>query len=212
MKMSVLIAAGLMAATAATAALAHSGATGIVKERMDGMSAMGDVVKNIAAMMRGDKPYDAAAVRDGATVIASHSGEAMTRLFPEDSGGKPSEARPEIWSDWDTFSNLADRLAVLAEALEGAAENGLMMSGGGRSAGQGMMGAGSTMMDTGSGVMGSGSGMMGSGMMGTGPGMMGPGGALPDPAALAAMPADGVFNMVTQTCSACHTKFRLEKK
>lgn len=29
---------------------------------------------------------------------------------------------------------------------------------------------------------------------------------------LAAMPADGVFNMVAQTCSSCHTKFRLEKK
>ena len=26
------------------------------------------------------------------------------------------------------------------------------------------------------------------------------------------MPADGVFMMVSQTCSACHTKFRAEAK
>ncbi len=29
---------------------------------------------------------------------------------------------------------------------------------------------------------------------------------------IAQMPADGLFNMVAQTCSACHSKFRVEKK
>jgi cytochrome c556 len=47
-------------------------------------------------------------------------------------------------------------------------------------------------------------------MMGDTAPMMGRGGSV-DAAALAAMPADGVFNMVAQSCSACHTKFRLEK-
>ncbi len=33
-----------------------------------------------------------------------------------------------------------------------------------------------------------------------------------DLATISAMPADGVFNMLAQTCASCHLKFRLEKK
>ncbi len=29
---------------------------------------------------------------------------------------------------------------------------------------------------------------------------------------IASMPADGAFTMVTQVCSACHTKFRTESQ
>ena len=58
--------------------------------------------------------------------------------------------------------------------------------------------------------------MMGnSGMMGEGSGMgsgMGSQVMEMNPEQWANMPVDGVFNMLTQTCSACHTRFRLEKK
>jgi hypothetical protein len=65
-----------------------------------------------------------------------------------------------------------------------AADNGLMMSGSGQ--GSGMMGGAS--------MMGGGSMMGGS----------------PDQTQLSEMPADGVFMMLSQTCSACHTQFRSE--
>jgi cytochrome c556 len=190
MKIRTLLGAGALSAAAITAAFGHGGATGIVKERMDAMSVMGDAVKSLSAMMRGETPYDAEAIRAEAGKIRQHAGESITRLFPEGSGGGPSEAKAEIWSSWDDFAAMAEELELLADGLARAADNGLMQGGNQPGAG---------------GMMGSGSGMMGgqSAMMGA------PGGM--DAAALAAMPADGVFNMMAQTCSACHTKFRTEK-
>ncbi|WP_149866541.1 cytochrome c, partial [Tropicimonas marinistellae] len=54
----------------AATAFAHSGAMGIVKERMDGMSAMAAVMKALAPMMQGTAPYDPDAIRKGAATIA----------------------------------------------------------------------------------------------------------------------------------------------
>lgn len=204
MKFRTLVGAGAIGLASIAAAYAHGGATGIVKERMEAMGAMGDIVKALSAMMRGETAYDANTVRDGAETIRRHAGTALTGLFPEGSGGEPSEARAEIWSNWDEFAAMAAQLETLAEGLGRAADNGLM-HGGGQPAPGGMMSSSTGMMGGGTGMMGSGNTMMG----GTAP-MMGRGGSF-DAAALAAMPADGVFNMVAQSCSACHTKFRLEK-
>ena len=203
----------------AAAALAHGGATGIVKERMDGMSAMKDSMKILTPMMQGKTPYNAQTVRSEAKKIGRHAGESMTKLFPEGSDGlrgfairslwkqlrhagesmtklfpegsdgKPSEAKSEIWQDWGSFAELARQLESYSEGLVLAADNGLMMSGSGH--GSGMMGGAS--------MMGGGS-MMGAGMMG----------GSPNQAQFSEMPADGVFMMLSQTCSACHTQFRSE--
>ncbi|WP_193175433.1 c-type cytochrome [Oricola nitratireducens] len=207
MKIQTLIGAGALGLASVAAAYAHGGATGIVKERMEAMESMGDVVKKLSAVMRGETEYDAAAVKAGAETIRKHAGKAITELFPEGSAGGPSEAKPDIWSNWDEFSALAGQLETLAGGLEAAAGNGLMHGGRGPGAGN--------MMGQGNGMMGSGSGMMRGGMMGSGSpmaggGLMG-GAGIPDADALAAMPADGVFAMTVQTCSACHTKFRAEE-
>ncbi|MBO9463226.1 MULTISPECIES: cytochrome c [Stappiaceae] len=193
MKFKVMTIAGTLVLAGAAAALAHGGATGVVKERMDAMGEMGDVMKSLSSIMRGDKGYDAAAVRSGAEAIQSHSGEALTKLFPEHSIEGSSEAKPEIWSNWQEFKSLADQLDLFAAALGQGADNGLAHGGDGA----GMMG-GSSMMSQ-------------DGMMGTAP-MMGDASQMANPEMLAQMPADGLFNMVAQTCSACHSKFRVEKK
>ena len=180
------------------AAYAHGGATGIYKQRMDAMMDMSKVVKSLSAMMRGEVDYDAASVQAGALIIKSHAGKAMTSLFPEGTTEAPSEARAEIWTDWEAFEALASQLETYATGLESAADNGLAMSGD----------AQGSMMDNNNSMMtGNQNGMMGggSGMMGTTQPMM-------TAEQLATMPADSVFNMVAQTCSSCHTKFRLEKK
>ncbi|MDV7144144.1 cytochrome c [Tropicimonas sp. TH_r6] len=133
-----LLAALGLSALAATA-WAHGGATGIVKERMDGMTAMENVMKSLAPMMKGATSYDEASVATGAKVLSLHSGEAITARFPEGSGGMPSEATDAIWSDWDEFEALALRLETLAAGLEQAVANeggdmsGLTMVGDGAS-------------------------------------------------------------------------------
>lgn len=107
------------------AALAHNGATGVVMERMMGMSAMRDVMKDLAPMMQGQVPYDEWAVRDAATVLQSHAGKNMAGLFREEPIPASSYAKPEIWSDWARFEALSEELRLYAEGLDIAAVNGL---------------------------------------------------------------------------------------
>lgn len=183
----------LAATLTASFALAHGGATGIVKERMDGMVAMQKAVKAITPIMRGQVGYDAGAVRAFATSVEEHSGEAMTKLFPEGSGGKPSEAKDEVWSDWEGFEKLAMELEILGQALSEAADNGLSS--------QVASGANSSMMSSSSMMDGQSAlgGMMGqsdTNMMNTD--------------MLATLPAGALFTRISQTCSACHTKYRAE--
>lgn len=196
MKTRTILVAGVMAAVAGATALAHGGATGVIKERMDAMGTMKKAVKSLTTVMRGEASYDAELVKKNAATIKSHAGKALLKLFPEGSHKEPSEAKPEIWSDWERFKAEAQRLETIAAGLEMAADNGLMSDVGHSGDGMGMsemMGMGDT----------SGQYMMGSG------GMMSTSG-IPDQEMLASMPADGVFKMLTDTCSSCHTKFRRE--
>lgn len=106
------------------ASRAHEGAAGIVAERMEMMKSLGDAMKRLASMYRGEAPYHPAAVRDAAGIIGRHGGEQMTRMFPPDSHAHPSEALPEIWEDWDRFQELAEELTANAAALADAANRG----------------------------------------------------------------------------------------
>lgn len=117
--------------------LAHSGATGDVEKRMAAMSDMQKQVKTLAPIMRGLADYDASAIRAAAETVIAHSGEALTVLFPDGSNAPPSEALNTIWADWDEFARLADVLAVAAEGMKRAADNGLGDPGAGQ--GSGMM-------------------------------------------------------------------------
>lgn len=188
---------GLLAGGAAIAfalgAFAHGKATGVVKERMDLMVVLKDANKTVADMLRGKTEYDAQEVRKAAGNMAAHGGENMTKLFPEGSL-EASEAREEIWSDWDRFSQLAEDLSVYASALEAAADNERAPVG------------------APSGGMMSGGGMMSDGGMMSGGGMMGGQEQTPSPEMLAAMPPGMVFLHVNDTCSACHKDFRREEK
>lgn len=183
--------AGLAGLAFAAGAWAHSGAMGVVKERMDAMKAMGEAVKRIKPMMSGEAGYDADAVRAAARAIAGEAGAAMVGKFPEGSGGGVSEALPAVWSDAARFEALARDLEIAARGLERAAGNGPH--------GAGHMSGGM------SGMMGGSSGMMG-GMMG-GDHMRG----AMSVEHIGQMPADGAFVMMTQVCSACHDRFREEK-
>ncbi|CAM3356456.1 MAG: hypothetical protein CMO07_19095 [Thalassospira sp.] len=110
--------------TVSIAAIAHEGATGVVKERMEGMKAIGQQVKIMVPMMKGALPYDPDQVAKAATIIEGHSGETFTALFPEGSNDKPSEALSDIWEDWSKFTNLANELHAKASDLKSVAVSG----------------------------------------------------------------------------------------
>lgn len=116
-----VVAAGLLLVS--TLLLAHSGASGVVKERMDLMKSVGEEMKAIGAMIKGQQPFDAVKIRDGAALIAQKSGE-VEALFPEGSLEQPTEALASIWDRWADFSQLTQRLGQEAQQLSRKAEEG----------------------------------------------------------------------------------------
>ncbi|MGI9408277.1 MAG: c-type cytochrome [Hyphomicrobiaceae bacterium] len=101
---------------------AHSGATGVVKERMEMMKSMGNSMKELAAMVRGKQEYDAGRVRAIAASMQGHA-KMIPAMFPKGSNKMPSEAKETIWSDPAGFASSAKALANYAGKLAGAADN-----------------------------------------------------------------------------------------
>lgn len=116
-----LLVAGLFAVVPGSLC-AHEGAEGVVKERMMAMESVGEAMKGITAMIRGQTDYDPAALAAKARLISGHGGPALTRLFPEGSLEAPSEALPEIWADWTRFQALARDLSIRGALLARAVE------------------------------------------------------------------------------------------
>ena len=101
-------------------ALAHSGATGIVKERMDMFKRSQKNLKAIKSHIR-DKDYGSIAkladeIREWAVK--------MPEYFPEGSNIKPSEASPKIWEDFSGFKGAAMKNETATKKLIAAAEAG----------------------------------------------------------------------------------------
>ena len=109
----------LLCLASATLALAHEGATGVVKERMDLMESQKDAMKLIGDMAKGKTPFDAAKAAEAARDI-SVTAKKIPELFPEGSGGDKSEALPAVWKKWDRFTANADDLSGAADALSSA--------------------------------------------------------------------------------------------
>ena len=77
----------------------HSGATGIVKERMDSMKAMGDANEVIGDMVKRKLPFDAAEIENLADDLRQHAAR-IPELFPDTKHsreGSATEAKPKIW-------------------------------------------------------------------------------------------------------------------
>ena len=103
-------------------ALAHGGATGVVKERMDIFKSWKQGVKQLGPMAKGKLPLDSDWVAQFAAKLQSESSQLKT-LFPEGSDQRPSEALPSVWSEREKFDGLFDDLIEHAEALAGSAKS-----------------------------------------------------------------------------------------
>ena len=111
----------LLCLASTTLALAHEGATGVVKERMDLMETQKDAIKLIGDMAKGNTPFDAAKAAEAARDI-SLTAKKIPELFPEGSGGEKnkSDALPAVWEKWDRFTANADDLEGASDALSSA--------------------------------------------------------------------------------------------
>jgi cytochrome c556 len=114
---SCVFAALTLSLSSPPAALAHKGAMGIVKERMDKFEASEKATKRIKqALSRGDT----AVVTAEAEFLVSWARE-MESYFPENSNQSPSEAKDEIWLQWDDFVGAIQSFENASTALIDAA-------------------------------------------------------------------------------------------
>ena len=121
MKTLMVFGAAALVGVSATIALAHSGATGIVKERMDLMSRIGKDTRAMAAMSRGRDDIDWSLIIEAgkhATMTSKH----LPMQFPADSFKSPSEAKETILTDKEGFQAQVDALWLAGLALTTAGE------------------------------------------------------------------------------------------
>lgn len=95
---------------------AHSGARGIVKERMELMDTIGDSMKILSAMFKRQAPYDPSLVARHSAAIGARA-RSIASLFPHGSVDHPSRALPSIWEDWAEFDQLARQLGAESAKL-----------------------------------------------------------------------------------------------
>ncbi len=122
---AVTTALALVLAVGGTASLvsAHSGATGVMKERMELMKGMGDAMKTMGAMLKGQTAFEPAVIAEKAGYLADHA-DKIPELTPEGSNDHPSEALPIIWQEWDGYEESARQLADEGAKLVEIASNG----------------------------------------------------------------------------------------
>jgi len=87
--------------TSMTVSIAHQGATGIVKARMDAMSDMSDRSKQISKMFKGEKDLDRDYIQQSSELFARYAQVLFTQ-FPDTHQsrmGSKTEALSSIWED-----------------------------------------------------------------------------------------------------------------
>jgi cytochrome c556 len=107
----VVLAAGLAAATVARSA------DDPAKARHEAMEQVGDAMKGLGKIARGQAPFDATFVASSATTIKEKL-EQASKLFPPGSDTGETKARPEVWSDRAGFDKVMTDAQAAAAALQ----------------------------------------------------------------------------------------------
>jgi cytochrome c556 len=124
---------GLTSLVACTIAFAvYAAPVDVIKERQDGLKAMGKAFKTMVDDMRAGK-LDAATVKDASAKI-NKVAEGMPHWFPKGSGpeaGVKTAAKSEIWSDAEGFDAARQKLIEAAGKFSEVANAGDMTAVGG---------------------------------------------------------------------------------
>lgn len=92
----------------------------VIKERQDHLKKIGDAVKPVGAMFKGEADFDLAKVQNALKVIQDNA-PLLPPLFPDDSKtGGDTEALPKIWDDKADFESRFKKLADDAKTAEAA--------------------------------------------------------------------------------------------
>jgi cytochrome c556 len=81
-------------------------------------------MKAMGAMMKGKKPYDAKAFARHANDLASAASLDLLAGFPEDSDKGETDALPDIWLDFEGFTQKLEDLRTASRSLSEAAASG----------------------------------------------------------------------------------------
>jgi cytochrome c556 len=110
---------GSFASAAAIVGLSASlAAAGPIEDRQAAMKQNGKAMGMLVPIIKGAKPYDAAVVKEAASILVDDLTKASMN-FPEGSGEGPPEtyAKAEIWSDPEGFKAAFDKAIAASEAL-----------------------------------------------------------------------------------------------
>ncbi|MCH4546654.1 cytochrome c [Rhizobium changzhiense] len=171
-----------VAAVLITAAMA-SAEEDVIAIRQADMKAMAAAAKTISGMFKDSTTYKASEFKWAADTIRDRSGGVLSAHFASASAAdsRQSKAGPNILKERDRFDRIASDLRDYAVALDAAAQKN-----------PGPMPA-SMRMRPGE--------AMGGGPFGT---------HVRNEHELSTMPAEHAFHLMLQTCTTCHTRFRME--
>lgn len=104
---------------------AQAGSTEQAIEYRSGlMEVMGWNMKQMGAMLKGKKDFDQATFARRARDLNAAAHLDVLAGFPEDSVDDESDAKDEIWLDWENFTAKLDAMRNKSEALAQAAASG----------------------------------------------------------------------------------------
>lgn len=125
MKMKIHHLVGAALVLASCQAAAQVPAERAVKYRQSAYYLMGQHLSQMNLMLKGDLPFNKAAVELNAETIEM-MGRIVFDAFPAGSEGGASKAKPELWKEVDRFKQLSHSAQAEMEKLRAAAKTGDM--------------------------------------------------------------------------------------
>ncbi len=124
-KLAILTAAAIMAVTSFSVS-AQTAQERAIQYRQGVMRAQGWHAGNMAAQIRGTKPYEKDDFARSATFLSQLMHMSWDGFGPGTDKGAPTKAKPEIWSDPGKFKAAGDSAIKATAALAQAATGGNM--------------------------------------------------------------------------------------